>query len=78
MGTSRTITEKQVAEARASLKNRSEQLVSQGVTKENFPRDTKWRKIDAQIRQISKRIIKIGQVEAINADLKNRQNEAGE
>jgi len=78
MGTSRTITEKQVAEARASLKNRSEQLVSQGVTKENFPRDTKWRKIDAQIRQISKRIIKIGQVEAINADLKNRQDETGE
>lgn len=78
MGTSRTITEKQVAEARASLKNRSEQLVSQGVTKENFPRDTKWRKIDAQIRQISKRIIKIGQVEAINADLKNRQGETGE
>ncbi|MCA9096943.1 MAG: hypothetical protein KDA36_01085 [Planctomycetaceae bacterium] len=78
MGTSRQITEGQLAEAREALKKHSEVLTSKGVTKENFPRDPKWRKIDAQVRQIYKRVNKIGEIEAIDAELKQRKSETAD
>ena len=78
MGTSRTITERQLAEARSSLKQHSEKLTAAGVAKENFSRDTKWRQIDAKIRQIVKRANKIGEVEALDAELKQRKTEAAQ
>lgn len=75
MGTSRTVTERQLSDARNALKLHSDKLVGQGIVKENFSRDTKWRQIDAQIRQISKRLIKIGEVEALDAELQQRKSE---
>ncbi len=78
MGTSRSITERQLAEARTSLQKHSEKLTAAGVTKENFSRDTKWRQIDAKIRQIYKRVTKIGEVEALDAELKQRKTEAAQ
>lgn len=78
MGTSRATTERQLSEVRTKLQKHSETLAADGVSKEDYPTDTKWRQIDAQVRQIKKRLDKIGELEALDAELKQRKAETAD
>lgn len=75
MGTSRETTQKQFDLAKECLQKHVAELVKQGVKEADYPNNSKWRTLEAQTRQISKRIHKIGQVEALNADVERRRAE---
>ncbi|MFO1022184.1 MAG: hypothetical protein U0903_16050 [Planctomycetales bacterium] len=75
MGTSRTITEKQHQNAKRLLEQQAEKLAKEGVEKQNFKRYPAWRTLDAKVRQLNARLRKIGEVEALDAELKQRKSE---
>ncbi len=75
MGTSRTITERQLTDAKSALQTYAAKLTAEGVESTLFKRNTKWRQIDAKIRQLNSRLRAISAVEAVDAELKQRKAE---
>jgi hypothetical protein len=69
MGTSRKLTERQIADSNVALDSRVEELQSQGVTAEKLKRDPIWRKLNAKNRQINGRLRRVTEIEVQNANL---------
>lgn len=75
MGTSRKITETQLEKAKAALAVRVKALKEKGVDGKKFKHDPKWRQLDGKVRQISARLVKVGEVESQNEDLIRHKEE---
>lgn len=75
MGTSRKITERQIADAKAKLDSRGQELQSQGVSAEQLSRDPIWRKLDAKNRQINGRLRRVAEIETQNTELLKLKSE---
>ncbi|MBI5759516.1 MAG: hypothetical protein HZA46_13430 [Planctomycetales bacterium] len=69
MGTSRKLTERQIADSKGALDSRVEELQSQGVTAEKLKRDPIWRKLNAKNRQLNGRLRRVTEIEVQNANL---------
>ncbi len=69
MGTSRRITESQLERAKAALTVRVNALKEKGLEAKKFKSDPQWRHLDANVRQISRRLRKVAEIEANNEDV---------
>ena len=69
MGTSRQITETQLGNAKAALAVRVKALQDKQVDPKKFKSDPQWRKLEARVRQIARRLRTVASVEAVNADV---------
>lgn len=69
MGTPRQTTENQLSRLQAALDQHTAKLKAAGKTDADFPNDTKWRHLSADISQIRARLVKIASVEATNAEV---------
>src|SRR6266852_4423461 len=75
MGTSRLITESQLDRAKAALAVRVKALQDKGVEAKVFKSDPVWRKLDGRVRQISRRLRKIAEVEHNNEETERLKKE---
>jgi hypothetical protein len=69
MGTSRKLTERQIADSKVALDSRVEELQSRGVSADKLKRDPIWRKLNAKNRQINGRLRRVTEIEVQNANL---------
>ena len=69
MGTSRKLTEVQLADAKKSLELHSASLEKNGMSPDVMKRNTLWRKLNAKRRQIGARLRRIGETEALNVEV---------
>ena len=69
MGTSRSLTERQLQEAKQALTAHASTLEADGVARAQMKRNPRWRHLDAKARQISQRLKRIGATEALNAEV---------
>ena len=69
MGTSRKITESQLGHAKSALAVRVKALHDKQVDPKKFKTDPQWRKLDAWVRQINRRLRKLADVESVNANV---------
>jgi hypothetical protein len=75
MGTSRKITESQLDHAKAALAVRVKALQGKQVEQKKFKTDPQWRKLDARVRQIARRLGALAGVEANNAEVSRLKEE---
>jgi hypothetical protein len=75
MGTSRKITETQLGHAKAALAVRVKTLQDKQIDPKKFKTDPQWRKLEARVRQISRRLRTVAGVEAVNADVARLREE---
>lgn len=68
MGISRTTTERQLKLAKDDLAGIGARLSKAGVAEAAFTKNTDWREADAKVRQIQRRLRKIGEVETRDAE----------
>ena len=69
MGTARPITELQLARLTAEMDQYTAKLKADGKTETDFLKDTKWRKLNGDARQIRARLRAISTVEANNVEV---------
>lgn len=75
MGTSRKITESQLDHAKAALAVRVKALQGKQVEPKKFKTDPQWRRLDARVRQIARRLGTLAGVEANNAEVARLKEE---
>lgn len=68
MGTSRQVTERQLALAKEAVKTRAKELEDAKSTVK-CEDDPHWRRLDARARQLGSRLRKIAEVETVNAQV---------
>jgi len=73
MGTSRETTERQLQDAKTALAQFTAALKEEGVTGAALKRNPKWRHLDAKARQLSGRLRRIGEIEALNEEVASRK-----
>jgi hypothetical protein len=69
MGTSRELTERQLELARQRLSDYTNRLKSEGVAEKSFSRDPAYRALRSKVKQVAARIERLGEVEALDAEL---------
>ncbi len=75
MGTSRKITESQLDHAKSALAVRVKALQGRQIEPKKFKTDPQWRKLDARVRQIARRLGALAEVEANNAEVARLKEE---
>jgi len=75
MPLSRTTLEHMSKQAKDALGKWVAELTKRGVDRTAFRKDPKWRKLNADCNQIKRRIAKVAEVEAVNAEVAKRKAE---
>ncbi|MCC7420497.1 MAG: hypothetical protein IT428_09460 [Planctomycetaceae bacterium] len=76
MSLDRTRVEQQLARAKEELGAWAKALEQDGVASDAVKGDPRWRNLNARIRQISRRLNSIGNIEKVNAECETRKAEA--
>ncbi len=75
MPLSRTVLERQLQLAKSVLADRVKALEAAGVDAATFKTDPKWREMNADVKQINKRLLSLGLTEANDVAVKQRKEE---